>query len=229
MSSTYYNLLKSFESSYPLSKEEFERSLDAAAAMVKGRGMNFHRRIIWNALDSYINAHYNELVADSRKSWLIYWRDMNCPHLRVKALLPLRIEQGIQLLALPQINPSIKVVGNQLFTMMGTLNDLNINGKRLLLEAVSRTAELIMMPSEQSIKNYELLAKELKVKHPKLINIVGIMEMILGIILYLPSFGFSQSLITHGNALRKKGLFCRTMRRIIQRNGKFLKTVHTIV
>lgn len=207
VSSTYFNLLKSFESNYPLTKEEFERSLDAAAAMVKGRGMNFHRRIIWNALDAYVNAHYNELATDSRKAWLIYWRDMNCPHLRVKTLLPIRIEQGRQLLEPLQISPSVKELGNRLFTMISDLNDLNINGKRLLLEAVSRTSELLMMPSEKAIKNYELLAKELKVKHPKLTNIVGIMEMLLGIILYLPSFGFSQSLITHGNALRKKGFF----------------------
>ncbi|WP_058535087.1 hypothetical protein [Legionella saoudiensis] len=207
LSSTYFNLLKSFETDYPLTKDEFERSLDAAAAMVKGRGMNFHRRIIWNALDTYVHAHYEELIKDRRKSWLIHWRDMNCPHLRVKELLPIRIKQGRQLLELPKVNSNIRELGNHLFTLINTLNAINIDGKRLLLETVSRTSELLLMPSEKSIKNYEMLAKELRVAHPKLTKVAGIMEMILGILLYIPSFGFSQSLINHGNALRKKGFF----------------------
>ncbi len=207
LSSTYFNLLKSFETDYPLTKDEFERSLDAAAAMVKGRGMNFHRRIIWNALDTYVHAHYEELIKDRRKSWLIHWRDMNCPHLRVKELLPIRIKQGRQLLELPKVNSNIRELGNHLFTLIDTLNAINIDGKRLLLETVSRTSELLLRPSEKSIKNYELLAKELRVAHPKLTKVAGIMEMILGILLYIPSFGFSQSLINHGNALRKKGFF----------------------
>ncbi|MDR3504071.1 MAG: hypothetical protein P4L79_15990 [Legionella sp.] len=223
VSSTYFNLLKSFESNYPLTKEEFERSLDAAAAMVKGRGMNFHRKIIWNALDTYVHAHYEELAADSRKSWLIYWRDMNCPHLRVKELLPIRIKQGRELLDLPQINPAIKELGIRLFAMISTLNDMDINGKRLLLEAASRTSELLMMPSEKAIKNYELLAKELKVEHPKLTNLAGIMEMILGILLYLPSLGFSQSLITHGNALRKTGFFAEQSEQLSKEMENFSK------
>lgn len=222
VSSTYFNLLKSFESDYPLTKEEFERSLDAAAAMVKGRGMNFHRKIIWNALDTYVHAHYKDLVVDPRKSWLIYWRDMNCPHLRVKELLPIRIEQGRKLLDdLTQIAPMIKEHGNQLFTMISTLNDININGKRLLLEAVSRTIELLIRPSETSIKNYGRLAKELKVEHPIFTAVAGIMETILGIILYLPSFGFSHSLITHGNALRKTGFFAEQCEQLSQEMEHF--------
>ncbi|CAM4452516.1 MAG: hypothetical protein LEGION0403_FIIPPAGN_02321 [Legionella sp.] len=207
VSSTYFNLLKSFEANAPLTKDEFERSLDAAAAMVKGRGMNFHRQIIWNALDAYVNAHYKELGTEQRISWLIYWRDMNCPHSRVKELLPIRIKQERELLEFSSINPVIKEHANQLFTMINALDDINIHGKRLLLEAVSRTAELLMAPTEKSIENYAVLAKELKVNHPKLINIAGIMEMILGIILYLPSFGYSHSLVMHGNALRKTGFF----------------------
>src|SRR4029078_3445836 len=84
LSSTYYNLIKSFTLNDPISKDEFELSLDAAAANVKGRGMNFHRKIIWNTINEYVNANYIELMKDNRKSWLIYWRDMNCPHSRVQ-------------------------------------------------------------------------------------------------------------------------------------------------
>ncbi|MFJ1267571.1 hypothetical protein ACD661_03250 [Legionella lytica] len=214
VSSTYFNLLKSFESDYPLTKEEFERSLDAAAAMVKGRGMNFHRQIIWNALDAYVQAHYTQLVLEQGKSWLIYWRDMNCPHSRVKELLPARIMQERVLLDSSPINPGIKEHAYQLLTMISALDDININEKRLLLEAVSRTSELIISPTEESIRNYELLAKELKVKHSKLTNIAGLMEMILGIILYLPSFGYSHSLVMHGNALRKTGFFAEQCERV---------------
>jgi len=56
VSSLYYNLHQSFALNQPISRDEFERDLDIAAANVKGRGMNFHRRILWNAIDCYVNA-----------------------------------------------------------------------------------------------------------------------------------------------------------------------------
>lgn len=208
VSSTYFNLMKSFETQDAMQKEEFERSLHAAAANVKGRGMNFHRKIIWNALDVYINANYLQLISNPDKAWLIYWRDMNCPHSRVEKLLSIRLEQSYSLLnSLSEDKTKIESLGHQLLDSIQKLSLHHIGGKRLFLEAISRTSELITHPSAESITRYTDLAKEIKVKYPALLIISGIMTMLLGAILYLPSFSYSQKLITDGLSTFKAGFF----------------------
>src|SRR5690606_4438159 len=71
VSSAYYNLVKSFETDHPLSREEFDQALHAAPAMVKGRGMNHHLKMIWNTVDAYVNANYQAIYEDPQKAWLI--------------------------------------------------------------------------------------------------------------------------------------------------------------
>lgn len=208
LSSTYYNLIKSFNLEQPINKEEFERSLDAPAANVKGRGMNFHRKIIWNALNTYINANYSQLITNEKKSWLIYWRDMNCPKIRTEKLLKFRLKQTLQQFhTLPKEKNDLKTTGLHLLDIVKELQTQKAGGKRLLLEVVSRTSELIHTSSEESIEKYSRLAKELKVNHPSLYVIAGIMEVLLGIILYLPSLGYSEKLIAHGTATTNTGFF----------------------
>lgn len=210
LSSAYYNLMHSFKSQYPMQKEEFERALDAAAANVKGRGMNFHRNIIWNALDSYVNANYDKLMNNNQKSWLIFWRDMNCPHSRVHQLLGTRVSQlQRQLDALPPSNQALQKIGNRLLNAVKEQYDAQINGQRLLLELVSRTSQLLTSnsPSQSSIQAYESLAEELQINHPALQIIGGLAKALLGILLFLPSFGFSKSLITNGISAYKTGFF----------------------
>lgn len=210
LSSTYYNLLRSFELNKPITREEFERSIDAAAANVKGRGMNFHRKIIWNALNVYINANYGKLFADQEKAWLIYWRDMNCPHSRTEELLKIRLKQTQQQFKkLPEDkkNRDTKTIGLELLHTIHTLNEQKASGKRLLLEAVSRTSELSQSPSKKSITEYKKLADELKINHPALYVLGGLMELLLGVILYIPSLGYSQKLINHGLATTNTGFF----------------------
>ncbi|WP_058519275.1 hypothetical protein [Legionella parisiensis] len=208
LSSTYYNLIKSFKLEQPINKEEFERSLDAPAANVKGRGMNFHRKIIWNALNTYVNANYSQLITHEKKSWLIYWRDMNCPKIRTEKLLRIRLKQTIQQFqALPKEKNNIKKTGLHLLDIVKELHDKKAGGKRLLLEVVSRTSELIHTSSEESIEKYNSLANELKVNHPSLYVIVGIMEVLLGFLLYIPSLSYSEKLIEHGTATTNTGFF----------------------
>lgn len=77
VSSAYYNLMKSLEMEAPLSKDEFYRALHAAPTMVKGRGMNHHTRLIWNAVDAYINSPHPKQV--ETPEWLISWRNENAP------------------------------------------------------------------------------------------------------------------------------------------------------
>lgn len=210
LSSAYYNLMNSFKSQLPMQQDEFERTLDAAAAHVKGRGMNFHRNIIWNALDSYVNANYDDLKRGSQKSWLIFWRDMNCPHSRVHQLLGTRISQlQKQLDALPPENQALQKIGNKLINAVKEQYDAQINGQRLLLELTSRTSQLLTSnsPTQSSIQAYERLAKELQINHPVLQIIAGLAKTFLGILLFLPSFGFSKSLITNGISAYKTGFF----------------------
>lgn len=223
LSSTYYNLIRSFNLEKPMKKEEFERSLDAPAANVKGRGMNFHRKIIWNALNAYVNANYAQLIADEKKSWLIYWRDMNCPQVRTEELLKIRLKQTIeQFQELPMERNNIRAAGLQLLNTVSKLNIQKASGKRLLLEVISRTSELLNTSSEESIEKYKNLADELKVNHPSLYIIGGIMEVLLGFILYLPSLGYSQKLIDNGTATLNTGLFSSNRTKLSDEMVEFL-------
>ncbi|WP_083505124.1 hypothetical protein [Legionella santicrucis] len=210
LSSSYFNLIRSFELNKPITREEFERSIDAAAASIKGRGMNFHRKIIWNALNVYVNANYAKLFANREKSWLIYWRDMNCPHSQVEELLKIRLEQTIeQFKQLPEDEKTknAKALGLKLLHTIYELNEQKTSGKRLLLEAVSRTSELMHLSSKKSINDYKNLANELKINHPVLYALGGLMELLLGAIFYLPSLGYSQKMIDHGLATANTGFF----------------------
>ncbi|RUR10398.1 hypothetical protein [Legionella sp. km772] len=201
VSSLYFNLHQSFNFGQPISKDEFERDLDIAAANVKGRGMNFHRRILWNAIDCFVNANYQDLIQDQRKSWLIYWRDMNCPHSRVSHLLHLRLqqyEQQLKKLSKTQINTD----GHQLLATAKQLYEQKVNGQRLLLEVISRSSQFLSeKPTMASINAYKNLAQELKVNHPLLQILAGLMLGFLGVIL------FSFSLVEQAQAKINTGFF----------------------
>jgi hypothetical protein len=83
VSSAYYNLIKSIESGNPMNEDEFFRALHAAAITVKGRGLNDHSRILWNAIDSYIEGvklNVNHVHDNTRLPvWLEKWRDVSAP------------------------------------------------------------------------------------------------------------------------------------------------------
>lgn len=199
LSSTYYNLHRSFALNKPIGKTEFERSIDIAAVNASGRGMNFHRKILWNAINSYVNANYNELFLDQKKTWLIYWRDMNCPYSQVDDLISLRLNQvSQQFHELPQEKALIKKHGLNLLSQMNILDQKPMRDKQLLLEVISRTSALIQAPSEQSIKAYEQLSTELKTNHVSFTIISGLMELLLGLILYAPTLGHSEKMIRQG-------------------------------
>ncbi|WP_058493254.1 hypothetical protein [Legionella worsleiensis] len=209
VSSTYYNLVKSIKTQNPIKKEEFERALESAAANVKARGMNFHRKIIWNAIDCLVQANYKTFIEDNRLSWLIFWRDMNCPHTRVDGLINLRIQQCKQQLRnLPTDQENLKKSGLKLLEQIHQLYNQKVNGQRLLLEVVARTSQLLRSPpTEESLKEYINLSNELKLNYPILRIVAGLMQTLLGLLLYVPSLGFSKELITKGMSLAKSGFF----------------------
>ena len=206
VSSAYYNLMKSFELNKPLSKEEFTHALESSAANVKARGMNSHRHVIWNALDSYINNHHNELMANEHKAWVVFWRDMNCPHERVPELLALRINQCRQ--KLTSLPPEMQALKKSGLSIIYSIEKQCANsGKRLLLEVISRTLELLYYPSAKACAIYKLRAKELPIRNPGWYAIAGLMQIFIGLLLLIPSFGFSNVLITKGVATARSGFF----------------------
>lgn len=73
VASLYYNLMKSIELKNPLTQDEFEKGLHAGAIMVKGRGVNHHSAIIWNAINNYLQNHPHT------PDWLKKWRDDFAP------------------------------------------------------------------------------------------------------------------------------------------------------
>ena len=83
VSSAYYNLIKSIELGNPMTENEFFIALHAAPTMVKGRGMNDHIRVLWNAIDAYIEGvgkNAGNIHAETRiPEWLINWRNKNAP------------------------------------------------------------------------------------------------------------------------------------------------------
>lgn len=209
LSSIYYNLIKSFKLNRPMQRLEFERAIDIAAANVKGRGMNFHRNVLWNSLNTYVNANYEMLIEDTKKSWLIYWRDMNCPHSQVTEVLKKRIKQcSIQLNRLLSNQASARKKGLALLASIDKQKKLKVTGKRLLLEVVSRSSKLLVTtPDADMIESCLNLAKELKINYPLLHMIVGLLEAFTGALLYLPSFGHSKPLIANGKGTFKNGFF----------------------
>ena len=91
VSSAYYNLLKSLEKGVPMSLPEFLCALHGAPTLVKGRGMNFHINIIWNAIDHLIQAYDKDTIKTGLlpsvelPNWLRTWRDENAlPHSKTK-------------------------------------------------------------------------------------------------------------------------------------------------
>jgi hypothetical protein len=212
LSSLYFNLHESFTSKQPMSRNQFENDLDVAAANVKARGMNFHRLILWNAIDHYVTTHYDILKDDSKKSWLIYWRDMSCPHARVSELLDVRLKQYEALLqSLPLTQEQTKIYGLKLVEELRKEHKNKISGQRLLLEVVSRSALLVTeKPTKDSIDAYKNLAEELKINHPTLCMIGGFMLTVLGLLL------FSKSLSYKGIANMKASFFARERHELCQ-------------
>ncbi|ASQ46078.1 hypothetical protein [Legionella clemsonensis] len=214
VSSAYFNLLKSFKTDTPMNREEFECALHAAPAMVKARGMNHHLKTLWNAVDAYINAHYEDLQNNKDKAWLIEWRDYNCPHSRIHDLLDLRVEQSIRELLAAKSNhknnhysdETAIDVSLRILEQIRLQKNMGCSGKRLLLEAAVRTTGVTLNPDTANLKTYEVLADKLAIHSPTLQKLAGIMKMLAGIILYPLSLGHSKAWINSGIATYKAGV-----------------------
>ncbi|MDR3442287.1 MAG: hypothetical protein P4L65_04660 [Legionella sp.] len=76
-----------------------------------------------------------------------------------------------------------------------------------ICKAIALTSRLISEPSPELIQNYKNLTVELRIKHPVLMAIYGAMQMLLGIVLLLPTFGYSKNIVTQGLATSKASFF----------------------
>ena len=190
ISSAYYNVIKSFKSTAPMSRDEFEEALHAAPAMVKGRGMNDHLNLIWNTVDLYVNNNYNELKADKDKSWLIEWRDFNCPHERIELLINNRLPQIAEELNAAKQNPEnadkIKALdkGIEILENIRNQTTSGVSGKRLLLESAVRTQSYIMEPSEEKAIQLDNVSKQLSINYPNLHALAGLIKSLVGVLIY---------------------------------------------
>ncbi|MCA0403430.1 MAG: hypothetical protein LCH30_06465 [Proteobacteria bacterium] len=98
VSSAYYNLMQSIQLGKPMSRDEFEKALHAAPAMVKGRRMNHHVELIWNTLNRYIASNYHSISQNEKLNWLLDWDKDNCPRKRQKTQSPTTIHELASLL-----------------------------------------------------------------------------------------------------------------------------------
>jgi len=210
-SSAYYNLIKSFSTRAPLTRDEFDCALHAAATMVKGRGMNHHLNLVWNAVDAYVDANYNLIHNDDDKKWLIEWRDCNCPHERVLQLLKHRANQLYDELNDANVNQKFKICkALEILESIKTQSVTGLSGKRLLLEAAVRTPGIALGTcTEADIESYGKLADKLMINYPTLHIIGGLMKVLAGIALYIVSLSLakktSNKLFDSGLATAKAG------------------------
>jgi hypothetical protein len=212
VSSAYYNLIKSFEEGKTaMTREEFDRALHAAPTMVKGRGMNHHKLLIWNALDAYINQNYNDLKTKPMKAWVIEWRDANCPHHRVGELLDIRLQQcHDDLHQAIQADPGNSLVkeGLKIIAQIEEQRSLGVSGKRLLLEAATTTTAMALNTKAQTfqqIERYNQVIDKLSVKYPALNVLSGMMKAFVGAVVFLFTFGKKHDLMDSGLATMKSG------------------------
>ena len=192
VSSAYYNLMKSFETKTPLTRDKFDQALHAAPVMVKGRGMNDHFNMIWNAVDAYVTTNLDELKKNDKKAWLIEWRDMNCPHARVEKLLKLRVEQGITKLKKELITEDLQNPlknketiknGIKILETIQSQSDIGVTGQRLLLEAAVLTPKIALdLNDTQNTERYKEIIGKLEVKYPMLQILTGLMKYFIGAI-----------------------------------------------
>lgn len=212
VSSAYYNLLKSFDSPYPMDREAFDSALHAAPAMVKARGMNHHLQIIWNAINIYVNQNYDEINNSPEKAWVIQWRDCNCPSESVSALLKIRVAQNInELKALEQnaVNKEVIQSSLKILEEIQKQSSLEVSGKRLLLETAVLTPKLVLQPEEEILARYKILHQQLDLNCVfKVLG--GLMKILIGLITSMLTFGYFTGLFKSGISTMKAGYDAKT-------------------
>lgn len=206
VSSAYYNLLSSFKSTSPMSREEFDRALHAAPAMVKGRGMNSHLNLIWNAVDAYVEANYDDIKTNESKAWLIEWRNANCPKARVDELLMKNVVRAqSEIGKMGDGNVHIKDA-SAILNEVHHLATSDVTDKEALIEVAALTPDLVKKnPAKHKVDRYNYLAKKIEVKQPKFKILSGLMKAFVATVSFLVTREMNRSMLNSGIASIRTG------------------------
>lgn len=162
IASAYYNLMRSLKTQYPMTRQEFEQALHAAPLMVKGRGMNEHINILWNAVDLYIHVHQHEF--DDQTQWLIAWRDANCPLERAGELVERRLQETIHALEYTA-QSLIRDRALEVLTALRQCDRSYPKNHLLFLDVIVSTYAFCQKTSQQikqkDLQHYELLIEKM--------------------------------------------------------------------
>lgn len=165
----YYRLLKNIEAGTPMTRDAFQEALHAAAAGNKGRGMNHHHNMIWNAVDAYVNANYVSIKDNPEKAWMLQWRDWNCPAARVDSVMKVRMEQLIQDLN-EKDRPDALSLLKKIQDIPGT------SGRAILFEAALRVHDLALNPNGEAASQCMHHAKTVGIENPTWAVLFGHIE-----------------------------------------------------
>lgn len=231
VSSAYLNLMRSFKTDKPLTRDDFDRALQTPAAMVKARGMNHHLNRIWNVIDRYVDANISTLETDPKRSWLIEWRDVNCPPQLANYLLTKRMTQHIaqhpvapqEQEILPKENdPYIEIEQNEqqllehqlkIFDYIQQMHSAGIGDTKLLLTIFAMTKTLATHPDEKACERYIELANQLPSMTSRHRYIAGLMVNFVGDVLKLLRLNqTANKLYTAGEKLKKEAFVAKELK-----------------
>ena len=166
VASAWFNLIKSINRHLdkprehaPMSERDFQQALHAAATMVKGRGLNHHREVIWNVVDCYVNAQQAALE-NSDAAWLIAWRDKHCPKKQRKRLVSdacIQAKRNINDLTDSDAKTAALAVIDEAVELYHQGHAKHTD----LLTVVRQTEQLMQSPTHQRLAAYEALSKQL--------------------------------------------------------------------
>lgn len=158
ISSAYFNLMQSFNTDKPMSQDEFLNAIHGPAAMVKGRGLNFHHGFLFNAIHHYVKANQDKLIADRSKHWLIHWRNDNTPYNQLSEKMladAIALNQKLVEKHSPYNKQAYLAVLNAINTQLEKENGTrpHVDGKRSLMDCVSICTKAMLSDSPSQYQN----------------------------------------------------------------------------
>ena len=198
--SAYYNLMRSFSSAQPMNEAEFNKALHAAAAVVKGRALNEHSQIIWNAIDCYVSHNVDEISANER-NWLLHWRDLHTPYRSINTayLKEVIVQRKILLNKILDTDKKNFICKNALEILDQVDKHLNseVSNKRLLLEVIAYVSQAAIKPSRESAHKLVLLSNDLESNTQiRFLKALGsTLKLFAGIVLYTVTFSYCSSVL----------------------------------
>jgi hypothetical protein len=170
IASSYFNLISSIEHGLPLSEDEFYQANHAAAAMVKGRGLNYHNEFLFNAVYHFVLNSQEQILQDAGCAWLVDWLSDNVPHhaldhdfiQNILTMQRKRVQQAkLDRRLTEQGLKSFTLIERQLFDEKSC--PILISGRRLLLDSASTLSKTLLSHGKPAhVEKLKKLAEHLK-------------------------------------------------------------------